>query len=125
MKLLLDTHVFLWLAGGEARLPPKTLSKLEDARNTVFISAVSAWEIAIKRSLGKLRAPDDIAAEAERFRFIELPVTISHAVATEKLPMHHSDPFDRLLIAQAIAEDLQIVTRDRAFSPYGVGTVPA
>lgn len=125
MKLLVDTHVFLWLAAGRADLPRETIASLQDPRNAVFFSAVSAWEMAIKQALGKLVIPDGVAAEAARFRFAELPVTVGHALAVRELPLFHSDPFDRLLIAQATVEGLRIVTRDGSFAQYGVPVLPA
>lgn len=85
----------------------------------------SAWEAAIKRKLGKLETPDDLAAQLERKRFVALDVTLDHALTAGDLPLHHRDPFDRMLIAQAQLEGLTIVTRDRHFAPYDVALLPA
>ncbi|HWP63211.1 MAG TPA: type II toxin-antitoxin system VapC family toxin, partial [Candidatus Binatia bacterium] len=84
------------------------------------VSAASAWEIAMKRSLGRLDAPDDLGDAIRVVGFDELPIAIAHALAVGRLPMHHRDPFDRLLIGQALVEGLTIVTRDPNFAPYGV-----
>jgi PIN domain nuclease of toxin-antitoxin system len=86
---------------------------------------VSAWEAAIKRKAGKLEIPDDLAAQLESKRFDALEITLEHALAAGGLPLHHKDPFDRMLIAQAQLESLTIVTRDRHFAPYGVALLPA
>lgn len=120
MNLLLDTHVFLWLAAGELKLAARAREHIADPQNSVYVSAVTAWEIAIKRGLGKLEAPTDIKPVLESLRFRELPVTIEHAQAVEKLPGIHSDPFDRLLIAQAAVERLHLVTRDAAVKRYDI-----
>jgi len=88
--------------------------------NLIFVSAVTGWEIAIKKSIGKLTAPDDIDRIVSERGFIELPVRIHHASTLLKLPFYHRDPFDRMLIAQAIAEDLTIITADKKFRKYGV-----
>lgn len=93
---------------------------IADPDNIVFVSAASAWEIAIKKSLGKLKAPDDLAAKIEQKRFTPLAININHALAVEKLPSHHQDPCDRILIAQARYEQLIIITRDRQFDAYDV-----
>jgi PIN domain nuclease of toxin-antitoxin system len=90
-----------------------------------IVSAVSAWEIAIKRGLGKLDAPIDFAEEIVKSGLVPLAVTIAHAVATEKLPMHHRDPFDRMLIAQAVVENAILISRDSQFSLYGVSLITA
>jgi len=86
---------------------------------------VTAWEIAIKQNLGKLNAPPDLAEQVERHRFEPLPITFAHALAAGRLPRHHSDPFDRMLVAQAVAERLTIVTRDPRIGRYRVATLEA
>ena len=116
--LLLDTHVFIWYER-DARLTAHSKEKISQAR-TVFFSAVSAWEIVVKRSLGKLDfagSPTDLAS---RYGFDLLPVTPRHAEAVESLPFHHRDPFDRLLLAQAQVDGLVLVTHDRVFQQYGL-----
>ena len=124
MNLLLDTHALLRFLGDDPRLQPATLKLLADPLNDVFVSAASAWEIAIKARLGKLPVPPNIAewlpAQLVTNRLTPLPITIAHAAGVEHLPTHHADPFDRLLIAQARAEDLALVTGDRQFERYEV-----
>lgn len=117
--------MFLWIAAGFSELPSETLEQLRDPGTVVYFSAVSAWEISIKQTLGKLQAPDDVADEVRRLRFVELPITVAHAVAVRSLPLLHADPFDRLLVAQAKVERLHLVTRDEAIKQYGVATLPA
>jgi PIN domain nuclease of toxin-antitoxin system len=120
MTVSLDTHAFLsWLAD------PKLLSKaaheaIADGNNTVYVSAAVAWEIAIKRALGKLDARREIEAAMMNNRFLPLPVLIPHTLAAETLPPHDRDPFDRLLIAQAKYEGFRFVSRDRHAARYGV-----
>jgi PIN domain nuclease of toxin-antitoxin system len=124
VNLLLDTHALLWFLVDDDRLNPATRELLADPLNDVSVSAASAWEIAIKASLGKLLVPPDIAtwlpAQLATTRLTPLPISVFHAAAVERLPPHHSDPFDRLLIAQAVAEHLTIVTRDTQFERYEV-----
>jgi PIN domain nuclease of toxin-antitoxin system len=112
LRLLLDTHILLWWLADEMRIPEQHREVIRDGRNQVFVSAASAWEIAIKRRLGKLRAPADLKAQITSARFELLNVTIDHALAVEGLPDHHSDPFDRMLVAQARSENLTMVSED-------------
>ncbi len=118
MKLLLDTHVFLWWLGDHPSLWPRARELITDPKNLVFISAVSTWEIAIKKALGKLDAPSDLGLAIEYSRFTPLPITITHSLEVENLPPHHQDPFDRLLIAQARVENHRLVTKDKCFLKY-------
>lgn len=122
MKLLLDTHALLWAVLSPERLSAAARTAVEDWDNQVFVSTVSAWEIAIKASLGKLDAPADIDVHiqraCERAPFTVLPVTMAHAFAVRDLPLHHRDPFDRLLLAQAARERLTLVSNDRQLKPY-------
>ena len=120
MTLLLDTHTFLWWLEDPQLLSPAARKAIGNGANTVYISAVVAWEIAIKRALGKLDAPDDLETAIVANRFIPLPVTIAHALAVETLPHHHRDPFDRLLIAQARHEGFRLVSRDPRIPLYDV-----
>ena len=98
---------------------------ISEGRNTVYISAAVVWEIAIKQSLGKLDAPDDVEGAMEANRFLPLPVTVAHALAVRNLPSHHRDPFDRLLIAQARSEGFKLVSRDPIIPAYGVPHIVA
>ena len=124
-RLLLDTHVVLWALAEPVKLTRPARTALEDAENEVFVSVVSGWEIAIKRALGKLEAPDDLEAAIRMQGFDPLLVTFHHAAQAGGLPPHHRDPFDRMLIAQAQAEGLVLVTRDPDIPRYGVRTLAA
>lgn len=118
MRLLLDTHVFLWAVTADARLKPASRRMLE-AVDEVFVSAASIWEIAIKAALGKITADvPALAGAIVESGFAELPVRAQHAARVASLPMHHADPFDRLLVAQAITEPLRLVTADAALARY-------
>ena len=120
MSLLLDTHVFLWWRENSPRLREPTRRAIARA-DDVWISAASAWEIAIKTRIGKIRAPASIEQGVEESGFRRLLIDFAHAAGIADLPLHHRDPFDRMLIAQARVEGLTIVTHDRRFEPYGVG----
>ena len=125
MRVLLDTSAFLWWVTADARLGPKARAVVADPSRRVYVSAVSAWEIAIKQSLGKLDLDGDVGELVEREEFDELPVRIAHALEAESLPLHHRDPFDRMLIAQSRREDLVLLTGDRVFTRYDVRLLPA
>lgn len=120
MHLLLDTHVVLWALTDNARLSIAARDAIADGDNLVFVSAVSAWEITIKRSLGKLRAPDDLVDQLRAAHFDPLHLTVEHALAVGELPDLHRDPFDRMLVAQARVETLTIVTADPQVLRYEV-----
>ncbi len=119
MTLLLDTHVLLWWLTEPQRLTDAAREAIADGANIVFVSAASVWEMEIKSGLGKLRVPDDLPAQMEREHFHELPVRISHTRALAELPEVHRDPFDRMLVAQARAETLTLVTTDPLVLAYG------
>lgn len=124
MRLLLDTHALLWwLADRELGVDAR--AAIEDPLNEVFVSAATAWEISIKRALGKLRVPDDLTTQLEANDFTPLAISIDHAFAAGSLPKHHDDPFDRMLIAQATLEKLTLVTRDQHFAAYDVRLLAA
>ncbi len=126
MNLLLDTHVFLWAATGGSQLSAQALAAIQDGKNVVFVSAATAWEIAIKKGLGKLTVPNsDYFEELRLNRFTPLDITSSHALAVEKLPPLHRDPFDRILVAQAQLEKLTLVTRDVKVMQYDVPIIEA
>jgi PIN domain nuclease of toxin-antitoxin system len=118
-RLLLDTYIFLWWRGEPARLLPDVRSIISTA-DIVFVSAASAWEAAIKVSLGRLELPDTVESGVLASGFEKLLVTFSHAERVTSLPHHHRDPFDRMLVAQAQAEGLTLVTHDRLLEPYDV-----
>jgi PIN domain nuclease of toxin-antitoxin system len=120
VRLLLDTHALLWAVSDPEELTERARDVLRDGRNEVLVSAASVWEIAIKRALGKLTAPDDLGPVLAAVSFSPLPISLEHASLAGSLPPHHRDPFDRMLIAQAQLESLTIVTRDVRFARYGV-----
>lgn len=122
MKILLDTHALIWAAVDPARLSERANEVIVDAHNDVYVSAVSAWEIAIKRAKGLLRFPDLDERMLSELRFMELPISIRHGAVVGGLPMYHRDPFDRMLVAQARFDDMTIVTRDPLIAAYDVRT---
>lgn len=123
-RLLLDTNVVVWLLlGDRASVTDAARSALEDERNVVSVSAVSVWEIAVKRSIGKLQIEDGWARTLTRLDLDPMPITAQHAEAVEHLPWHHRDPFDRLLIAQASLEDQALVSADERMAAYGLEVV--
>ena len=123
MNLLLDTHVLIWWDEGR-RLTGAARRAIE-AADIVFVSAASAWEVAIKIGLGRLRPVRTVEQAAEESGFLELPITFRHAERVAGLPAHHRDPFDRLLIAQAQVEGLTLVTRGLVFGRYAVARIEA
>ena len=120
MKLLLDTHAALWFLSGDERLGQGAVRHLTDDANRVLLSAAVVWEVAVKRSLGKLAVPQEYVSLLLGAGVQALAVSIDHAAAVEGLPWHHRDPFDRMLVAQASIEGAALVSRDDALRPYGV-----
>ncbi|CAM5411441.1 type II toxin-antitoxin system VapC family toxin [Streptomyces griseorubiginosus] len=123
MRLLLDTHVVLWWLGDSIELSGE-VKDLLDTEPAVYVSAVSPWEIAMKQSLGKLEGPEDLAERVRDSQFTSLPVTAGHGVRAGRLPAHHRDPFDRILVAQAQIEGMTLVTRDKWIPQYDVRVMP-
>ena len=124
MRLLLDTHAFIWWVNGSERLPRRARRAIDSAANVVFVSAASAWEITTKYHRGRLDeavalAPDVPGAIADQ-DFEELPITVADAARAGALPGPHRDPFDRMLIAQALSRDLVLISNDAAFDRYPV-----
>jgi PIN domain nuclease of toxin-antitoxin system len=119
VRLLLDTHVFLWWRENSPRLGKASRQAIARA-DRVFVSAASAWEVAIKIALGKLRLAASFEQGVEQSKMEKLPIQFDHAAAAGELPPHHSDPFDRMLVAQARVEGLTLVIHDRAVAPYDV-----
>ncbi|MEO3778158.1 type II toxin-antitoxin system VapC family toxin [Micromonospora sp. B11E3] len=119
MTLLLDTHVALWAITGDATLGDELLDRLRHDPD-IFLSPVSLWEITIKQHAGKLAGPPDLAERVRDMGFRALPVTYAHTIAVGRLPPHHRDPFDRMLVAQATAERLTLATRDASIALYDV-----
>ncbi len=125
MNLLLDTHTVLWWLSDDPALSETARAAIADPENTVFLSAVVVWEIRIKQSIGKLDLPDDFGEVLDAQRFAELAVTVDHAHTIAELPAAHRDPFDRMLVAQAMVEHMAIVTRDRSIADYDVEVIVA
>ena len=126
MRLLLDTHVFLWWLADDRRLDSEERQAIRDPENDVYLSAASVWEIVIKQALGRLRPPEPASSAALRLGLQPLPITFEHAEATAALPPLHNDPFDRLLMAQAKAESLTLVSHDPAIRAYpGLAFLPS
>jgi len=124
-RLLLDTHALLWWLSDDSQLGEETRQAISNPRNQVYISAASTWEISIKKTIGKLSAPDDMDAIVEDEGFDKLPITLFHGEQAGLLPEHHKDPFDRMLIAQAQSEGLIIVTNDEKIACYNIRTMDA
>jgi PIN domain nuclease of toxin-antitoxin system len=124
MDLVLDTHVFIWSYRAPESLSHNALQALSDPANNLFLSVASIWEIQIKIQIGKIEFDDPLSKILEEQQLVNginfMPIEISHAQYLENLPFHHKDPFDRMLIAQALVEDMTIVGRDARFSDYGV-----
>ena len=121
MRLLLDTHILIWALGEPKRLPKEVRAALESPTNEVLFSAASIWEIAIKAQMGRANfkvAPAEIAQAAVDSGFVELPVRAEHGARVSSLPLHHRDPFDRLLVAQAMTEPCRLVTADAILGGY-------
>ena len=124
-RILLDTHVLLWWLADDSQLGIEARALIASAANHIYVSAASIWEVAIKQGLGKVSAPDNLDDIAEREGFDKLPISLYHGQQAGRLPLLHRDPFDRMLIAQAQAEGLDILTVDKQFPPYGVSTIDA
>jgi PIN domain nuclease of toxin-antitoxin system len=123
VNLLLDTHILIWWDEGR-RIAAGARRAIEEA-DTVYVSAASAWEVAIKTGLGRLQPTRTVEQAASESGFLELPITFRHAERVTALPPHHRDPFDRMLVAQAAVEKLILVTRDPVFARYGLGVIEA
>ena len=125
MRLLLDTHALLWSIDSPQTLSPPARAAIADGANVVAASAANVWEIEIKRALAKLEAPEGVLEAIQNAGFDELPITLRHAYAAGRLPRHHDDPFDRMLVAQAQLEGFTLVTRDGRLAAYGVAILAA
>ncbi len=124
MKLLLDTHALLWWLSGNRALSTTARDAIADTANTAFVSAATSWEIATKYRIGKLPSAAPVVGRfgevLRRYQFYELPITVAHGEKAGSLPGEHRDPFDRMLIAQAITERLTLVSKERLFDAFGV-----
>jgi len=125
MRYLIDTHVLLWWLDDNVSLSSIAKDTISNPNNVIFLSAVSTWEIAIKKALGKLVAPDNLENVILDCNFTPLPVTIKHTLYLENIDNHHDDPFDRLLISQAITENLVFITRDNKIQQYQIPIIKA
>jgi PIN domain nuclease of toxin-antitoxin system len=129
VRILLDTSTWLWMVGASNRLGADAATRLRDTTNELLLSAASSWEIAIKHSIGKLDLPEPperyVPSRIAATGVTPLPVTHPHALAVASLPRHHHDPFDRLIIAQAMLEAVPVMTADAAFDEYGVAVIAA
>ena len=124
MRLLLDTHILLWWLSDDPLLPAPARGAISSPDNEVMVSAAAIWEIAIKKAVGRLDAPDDLLEVLTASDFETLEITASHALLAGGLAPHHSDPFDRMMIAQARAENLTLVSVDEHFPQYDVELLP-
>jgi PIN domain nuclease of toxin-antitoxin system len=120
MQYLLDTHALIWWLANDSTLSLNAKTIITDPSNLIFVSAASTWEIAVKKSIGKLKSPDDLIEQIHNNQFKSLPIDLEETLIVETLPPHHQDPFDRILIAQAQFFDLTIISRDRKFALYDV-----
>jgi PIN domain nuclease of toxin-antitoxin system len=125
VRLLLDSHALLWWLEDSPNLSRDAYDAIAEPQNQVAVSAVTVWELEIKRATGKLKAPRQLLRRVGEENFTPLAITLEHGVAAGELPPHHGDPFDRMLIAQASLENLIVVTRDPRFANYAVKTLPA
>lgn len=123
MNILIDTHILLWWLADDKSLKKKARSQISDIDNLIFVSAATVWEISIKKSLGKLNAPDDLDMVLANNTMESLPIDFVHANLAGRLPKLHVDPFDRMLVAQAKIENLQIMTHDKRISEYDVSVM--
>lgn len=127
MRVLLDTHTFLWWTTDDPSMSARVKEIIADGHNVVFLSAASVWEISIKSARGRLVLPEPpaqyIFSRMSLYRFQPLPIQVSHAAHVYELPQHHNDPFDRLLIAQSQLESLPLVTRDDDILQYDLNTI--
>jgi PIN domain nuclease of toxin-antitoxin system len=124
MRLLLDTHTFLWWVEDSPRLPKRFRAAIAEPTNDVFVSVVTVWEIAIKRRSGRIAFSGGIAEEIRRQGFQSLSIALGHAEAVEDLPVFHRDPFDRMLVAQAMAEEIILLTVDAQIVKYAPNVLP-
>lgn len=125
MKALIDTHVLLWWLEDPGLISPKARKIIENARNFVFYSSAVIWEIILKQSIGKLKIPNEFYGLLDGQNFTPLSINIEHAFALKDLPGLHSDPFDRIMVAQALYENMVLLTRDRNILKYDIQTIKA
>ncbi len=124
-RLLLDTHALIWWMNGSSQLGPMSKQLIAEKNNQIYVSAASIWEMSIKRQMGKLEVPDDLDSIIDELGFDKLDISLFHAEQAGNLPTHHKDPFDRMLIAQAQAEGLQVISSDEHFPKYNINLFDA
>ena len=124
-RILLDTHALIWWLNGDNKLGVNAIKYISQPENDIYVSAATIWEMSIKQQMGKLLAPDDIESKIKQSGFSELPISLFHGQQAGRLALHHKDPFDRMLIAQAQAEGLEILTKDENFPAYGIRLINA
>lgn len=120
MRFLLDTHILLWWLGDDNRLSPEIRAVIGNSENFIFVSAATVWEMSIKKSLGKLSVPNNLLEKLKDNNFEVLNITAEHGLKVTDLPIHHKDPFDRMLIAQCMIEGLTIISLDSKFHLYNI-----
>jgi PIN domain nuclease of toxin-antitoxin system len=123
MAFLLDTHTFLWFVSGDPNLPSSVRNKIIDVNQSCFLSSASLWEITIKRQIGKLDlniSLEELFEYIDRNQFEIIPITYDHLLTLSNLPFHHRDPFDRLIVSQAIAENLIVISKDKGLKKYKI-----
>jgi len=125
MRILLDTHALLWWLDGGRRLSRSAQESIRNPENEIFVSSATAWEIVVKKAIGKLIAPDNLEEEVIRHRFERLPVLFSHVMELQNLPNLHNDPFDRMLVAQTRVEGFKLMTRDANIKKYRINFIEA
>jgi PIN domain nuclease of toxin-antitoxin system len=123
VRLMLDTHALLWALAASARLSKTARRAIEDPENEILVSAVSAWEMAIKKAMGRLEVPDDLVETIDEAGFTRKALGFAEAKRLQRLPNHHSDPFDRMLICHAMEERCAIVTKDALIARYAIETL--
>ncbi len=123
VNLLLDTHVFLWWCDNSPNLSKEASDTIADPQSIVYVSVVSAWEIAIKEALGRLKTPEPVEDAVAKNGFLPMGISFQHARTAGALPNHHRDPFDRMLVAQTQVDGLVLVTHDELFRPYGANVL--
>ncbi len=125
MRLLLDAHTLLWATASSAKLQEAARDAISDLNNDVFVSIATAWELSIKSNIGKITLPPRFFEQIEQAGYQFLPISLEHIQHYQSLPLHHRDPFDRILVSQSLCDGLTLVTRDSQFAAYGLSTMTA
>ena len=125
MKYLVDTHIFIWWMKQDKRIKKEIKSILQDPQNYIYLSIATVWEIVIKKKIGKLKIPHDWKVTLKESNFLLLPISLEHVYKLENLPLHHRDPFDRMLVSQAIVENATLITGDNKLWQYDVALLKA